>query len=154
MLSTPAPIPQCIIPLLILLAIIETASRPEEQNLLTEVIGTSIGISAKSYAVLKAVVPAPGINTLPTTISSINFGSMEVSFTTAFSTWASISSGLVLLRPPFLAFVKGVLKQDTITTSLSSFLFGKLNVFILFSYLLILEILSIFINDIFLNKFL
>lgn len=73
--STPEAIPISIIPDLILAAMIELASNPEEQNLLMTFIGTVSGIPAKNCPILAVRQPAPIYKTFPTTISSIFFGS-------------------------------------------------------------------------------
>ena len=74
-------------------------------------------------------MPAPGIKTFPTTTSSIRIGSNLVYFNTDLNTCANISSGLVQLRPPFLALVRGVHKAETITTSVSFLIPGELKIF-------------------------
>jgi hypothetical protein len=124
MLSTPQPIPHSMRPDLILEAMMETASKPLEHNLLLLETVTSIGKSAIIKAALAIKAPAPGMSTLPTQISSINLGSSLVLLTSDLNTWASISSGFVLLRPPTRDFVRGVLKQATMTTSSGFFTQG------------------------------
>jgi hypothetical protein len=100
---------------------IAQASNPEEQNLLTDTIGVVSGIPAINAATLCGILPAPGYKLLPTVISSILFGSILDLSIKALKTGVNNPSGGVSFNPPLFAFVNGVLKAATITTS-SSFL--------------------------------
>jgi hypothetical protein len=65
----PEPIPQSIIPALILAAIVPHDYKPDEHSLLTDIIGVLSGIPAISCAILKCIYPEPTIKLLPTQIS-------------------------------------------------------------------------------------
>lgn len=78
MLSTPAPIHMSIILDLIFEAIITHASNPLEQCLLMVAIGGFKQPNDLVLAFLAVVMPAPFSKTLPTIISSINFGFIPV----------------------------------------------------------------------------
>lgn len=119
--STPAPIPISIIPALILAAIIELDSNPEEQNLLITEIETVSGIPAKNCPILEVRQPAPIYKTFPTQISSIFFGSIPDLLINPFKTVWSITSAPVSLYGPFLALVQAVLQAATTTTSSAFF---------------------------------
>ena len=58
--STPAAIPTSNIPALILAAITEQASIPDEQNLLMVTRPVVSGKPAKKAAILEVIAPAPG----------------------------------------------------------------------------------------------
>jgi len=72
--STPPAIPISMIPDLILAAMIELDSNPDEQNLLMTDIETVSGIPAKNCPILVVRAPDPIYKTFPIQISSIKAG--------------------------------------------------------------------------------
>jgi hypothetical protein len=108
-----------ITPALIFAAIIAQASNPEEQSLFIDTIGVVSGIPAMNAAILCGISPAPDYKLFPTVISPILFGSIFDLSIKALKTGVNNPSGVVSFNPPLFAFVNGVLKAATITTSSS-----------------------------------
>jgi len=117
MLSTPDPIPMSMTPILILAAIVAHASKPEEQSLLTIMTEVVSGKPAKNWAILEVISPPPGCKLFPTAMSWTCLGSSFALSQAALNANESKYYGAVSLKSPFLAFCKGVLTAEQMTTS-------------------------------------
>lgn len=91
-------------------AICATACNPLEHCLLTVIIDEVSGMPAWRDAIRAKVAPPPGGKTLPTTTSSISFGSILVLAKTPFKTVESIISAWTWAKAPRRALVTGLLK--------------------------------------------
>ena len=98
---------------------IEQASNPDEQSLLTAIIDVVSGNPAKNIAILLGISPAPGCKLFPTAMSWMSLGLTLALRATYLRTTERRYSGAVSLSPPFLPLVIGVLTAAQITTSSS-----------------------------------
>jgi hypothetical protein len=117
MLSTPDPIPMSITPILILAAMVAHDYKPDEQSLLTTMTEVVSGNPAKNWAILEVISPPPGCKLLPTAISWTSLGSSLALSQAALKAYESKYYGAVSLKRPRLAFCKGVLTAEQMTTS-------------------------------------
>lgn len=108
-----------ITPALILAAMIEHASNPEEHSLLMATMEVVSGNPAKNIAILFGISPAPGCKLLPTAMSWMSLGFTLARRATYLKTTDRRYSGAVSLSPPLLPLVIGVLTAAQITTSSS-----------------------------------
>ncbi|CAM6001468.1 unnamed protein product [Sphagnum balticum] len=119
MLSTPAPIPISITPALILAAMMEQASNPEEQSRLTATMVVVSGNPARNWAILLGIYPAPDCRLFPTAISWTSLGLTLALMAASLRTTERRYSGAVSLSGPFFPLVMGVLTAEQMTTSSS-----------------------------------
>ena len=117
----PEPIPISMTPALILAAMMEHASNPEEQSLLMATMLVVSGNPAKNIPILPVISPAPGCRLFPTAMSWMASGLTCALQAASLRTVASMTSGAVSLSPPFFALQMGVLTAAQMTTS-SAFL--------------------------------
>ena len=115
MLSTPAPIPISIIPVLMALAISTQACKPLEHCLFKLCTPADSGNPAASAAARNSVAPPPGASTVPTAISSTSSGFMPDLFIRCSNTPTSRSAAAVSLNPPLPPFVSAVRKAQVTT---------------------------------------
>jgi hypothetical protein len=105
-----------------LAAIVAQASSPLEHNLLMATQEVVSLYPPVNKAILKGISPAPFYKLFPATISCTNDLSKLTFSATPFNTVANKASQVVSFKSPLLAFVKGVLTAETMTTSLGDFL--------------------------------
>lgn len=123
MLSTPAPIPISIMPVLIWFATSTHACRPEEHCLLSVRTAVASVKPATRDAARISVAPPPGASTVPTQMSSTLVGSILERWMTPLRTPAIRSAASVSLKPPFPPLVRAVL-QAAVTTTYGEWLVG------------------------------
>lgn len=121
MLSTPAPIPISIIPVLIWLATSTQACSPEEHCLFNVLTAAVSGNPATKLAARISVAPPPGASTVPTQISSTRAGLILERSMVAFKTPAMRSAAAVSLKPPLPPLVRALRQAEVTTTSSGRF---------------------------------
>ena len=88
----------------------------EPQNLLIVTPGTLSGRSERNEIILARLKPcSPSGKAVPTIMSSTRFGSSSRFEISEFTTFAAISSGLILAKSPFIALVNGEREYPAIT---------------------------------------
>lgn len=117
MLSTPAPIPTSIIPLLIALAMSTQACSPLLHCLFRLFTAVLSGKPAARAAARNSVAPPPGGSTEPTAMSSTRDGSMLERDRRFLKVPRRRSAAAVSLKPPRPPFVRGVRRAQVTTTS-------------------------------------
>lgn len=116
MLSTPAPIPISIMPVLIWLMTSMQACRPEEHWRFRVRTAVVSGKPATRAAARISVAPPPGARTVPTAISSTRAGSILERSRSDLRAPAIRSEAWVSLNPPLPPLVKGVRRAAVTTT--------------------------------------
>ena len=116
-LSTPAPTPTSIIPVLIAFAISTHACNPLLHCLFRLLTAALAGKPAVNAAALNSVAPPPGGSTEPTAMSSTREGSILDRERRLLKAPTRRSAAGVSLKPPLPPFVNGVRSAQVTTTS-------------------------------------